>query len=236
MKRLSYLTFLLLLVSVAWAHAFSREALEQIDRSVTFIELQQTPDNFIGRDLLLGGTIITLEKRRGGGMQMEVAQLPLTASNRPAPGFKPQGRFLATIPDELDRDEYRPGMRIALIGTVKKGATVVLEGEETVYPVLAVKEMELWPAGIAERIIPPSDVVILEREPERVYIYDDYRYPAYWPYYSWPLFPFWFGASISIHDHPVHHYRPHRDRFAPGIRDGIRGGGSPPPRPPRRGR
>ena len=235
MRRICGLTIMCMLLTVTGASAFSREALDQVDQSVTFVELQQNPEGFIGRDLLLGGVIISLDQRRDGGMQMEVAQLPLAATGRPVSGFNADGRFLVTIPDDLDRNEYRPGMKVAVIGAVKKGVRVVVDGEESLYPVLAVKEMELWPASVAERRAPPRDVVVYEREPEAVYVYD-YPEPYYRPYYYWPYYPLWFGASFSFRDYPSHHYRSYGGGHTWGRHDGPphRGGGSAPAQPPRR--
>jgi outer membrane lipoprotein len=236
MTRIIGVALCWVLLSATAGLSFSREALEQVDRSVTFIELQQHPDTFVGKDLLLGGTIISLESRRTGGMLLEVAQLPLHASNQPDRSFTSAGRFLVTVPDDLDRQEYRPGLAITVVGTVKAAAKTALDGEESLTPVVAVKEMLLWPPPLIERRVPPRDLVIYEQEPETVYSYV-YREPYFtWPYFAAPWFPWWFGASFTFHDGPSHTYRSHRDGHLPGRTDGGRSGGGVPPRSPRRAR
>jgi len=225
MKHLTGFALAFFLLAASGAFAFSREALDQVDRSVTFIELQQNPDSFIGRELMLGGVIISLEKRRSGGMQLEVAQLPLSAADLPMGNYKPSGRFLVTIPDELDRREYRPGMLVTVIGAVRNSAKVIVDGEESVFPVLAVQEMQLWPEPRVERRPPSQEVVVYERQPETVYVYENREPYYYWPYYYAPLFPWWFGASFTYQNYPSHYYRPYRYGHAPGHGSSHSGGG-----------
>lgn len=187
-------------------HSFTYEALQEVDRNVTFIELQSDPDEFIGKNLILGGTIMAINKSRGGS-RLEISQLPLDAADQPQDDLRPFGRFLAKVPGVIEKGDYRIGSLVTLIGTVTGTATVTVDNEESVYPVLTVREIRLWQEPVMESRSSPR----FERETERIYVYDTPSYPYrgyyYEPYYPWPYFPWWLGWSVIIgggghgHDH-----------------------------------
>jgi outer membrane lipoprotein len=221
MKRLAAILLCLALLAAGKGFAFTTEALQRVDRNLTFSKLQQNPGGAVGKDVILGGTIVALERRRNL-TRLEVAELPLAAADRPDDGFGSPGRFLATTPDPLAPRDYRPGYLVTIIGTVKGGAKVTVDGEEYSYPVLAVKEMKLWKEYGSDRgSVPPAGGQVYDTDAEPDYDYDyAYPYPPapyyYGPYYPW--WPWWWvGGSIIIRDHGFRHF----DRVPPGS---FRGG------------
>jgi outer membrane lipoprotein len=59
--------------------------------------------------------------------------------------IKSQGRFIATQQTFLDPATLPKGTRLTIIGEVTGQATVQVDTEEKVYPVLDIKAMKVWP-------------------------------------------------------------------------------------------
>jgi outer membrane lipoprotein len=230
MKRLTGLIMLLSLFAAAEGHTFTAGALKEVDRGVAFYDLERDPTAFVGKNVILGGTILMVSKRQTG-THLEIAELPLTSADQPEPGLESIGRFMVTSPDDLDRRVYKPGALITVIGTVRGQARVIVEDEEEIYPLVAVKEMRVW-SGYKPQ---PVREKVYEIEPETIYVYE-YPPSAYGPYY-YPYYPWWLGWNIYLggsypyygsyygghHDPPPRGYRPPGGGRPPY-------GGSPPPR------
>ena len=108
MKCVLGLVALILFGLASDSHPFTYEALQQVDRNVTFPELQRDPEDFVGTDLILGGTIVAIDKMRNG-LRLEISQLPLDAADQPRDDVKPFGRFLATVSGNFKTGEFRIG-------------------------------------------------------------------------------------------------------------------------------
>jgi outer membrane lipoprotein len=244
---------LLSLFAAAEGHPFTAGALKEVDRGVAFYDLELDPTAFVGKNVILGGTILVVSKRQTG-THLEIAELPLTSADQPDPGLESIGRFMVTSPDDLDRRVYKPGALITVIGTVRGQARVIVEDEEDIYPLVAVKEMQVW-SGYKP---PPVREKVYKIEPETTYVYE-YPPSVYGPYY-YPYYPWWLGWNIYLggsypyygsyygghhHDHdghpPPRGYRPPGGGHPPsGGRPPAGGtppsggrrpyGGSPPPR------
>lgn len=225
---------MVLLMAVTEGHSFTAEALKEVDRGVAFYDLERDPIAFVGKNVILGGTIMAVSKRQQG-THLEIAELPLMANDRPDPGLESIGRFVARTGENLDRRVYRPGSLITVIGTVKGRARVIVEEEEEVYPLVSVKEMRIW-SGYEP---PPRREKVYEIEPETTYVYD-YPSPAYGPYYyPYPYYPWWFGWNIYLGSYPYYGYYPYGyygDHHGHGGHAPPRAYQSPGGRPPSGGR
>jgi outer membrane lipoprotein len=206
MKCVLGLVALILFGLASDSHPFTYEALQQVDRNVTFPELQRDPEDFVGTDLILGGTIVAIGKMRNG-LRLEISQLPLDAADQPRDGVGSFGRFLATVSGNFKTGEFRIGTLVTLIGTVKSAATETEEDEESVYPILAVREIRIWQEPGAYS----GSVSRFERETSGGYVYGSPSYPDrgyyYEPYSPWLYFPWWFNWTLIFgsgnygHDH-----------------------------------
>jgi len=152
------------------AHVVSEKSLSLVDARITFEELKRSPDSFIGKYVLLGGTIAGVRNQKKGG-ELEVLQAPLDSSDEPeVPGYS-GGRFLVASPDFLDPLVYKTGRRITVVGEVKGKATRTIDEMEYVYPLVAAVEIHLFE----------------QYEPDRFYYYP---YPP--PFYYDPFWdPWW---------------------------------------------
>lgn len=136
----------LVLVSASCAsreYAIPEPFASQIDRSLTFDELQASPASHVGKVVALGGEVLNA-KRLAQGTSMEVLQLPLD-------GFQPvmtvqqsQGRFLAVQKDFLDPATLSGRPRVTIVGEVTGSTTQRLDDVDYSYPVLAVKHLKVW--------------------------------------------------------------------------------------------
>jgi outer membrane lipoprotein len=146
----------------------------QVDQSVTFSQLKESPDSYRGRLVVLGGEVLSA-KRLKEGTRIEVLQLPLTNSQEPVgERTASEGRFLAFQKDFLDPAKYPPGTRVTITGEVTGARTQALDETEYTYPTLEIKNVNVWP-----RII---DGGRLPRQ---------YYWAPYWGWGGRGYYPYW---------------------------------------------
>jgi outer membrane lipoprotein len=123
----------------------------QIDPSLTFSQLKESPDSYRGRLLLLGGEVLTA-KRLKDGTRIEVLQLPLEDSQEPVlDRTGSEGRFVAMQKEFLDPATIPAGTRITLVGEVTGVTTLPLDETEYAYPTLEIRSLKVWPDLAASR-------------------------------------------------------------------------------------
>lgn len=125
------------------AHVVSDQSLRLVDRRVTFAELREDPDRYVGRYLLLGGGIAGVRNTSEGG-ELEVVQFKTDESGEITDTAASGGRFLAASRGFLDPEVYKTGLLVTLVGEVRGKKTMLLGEVEYVYPVLAIREIHLW--------------------------------------------------------------------------------------------
>ncbi len=155
------LSGLLILASCAGsAHQVPRNAVyldvppeleKQIDTSVTFVDLQAAPANYVGRVVKVGGVVISA-KRTKVQTEIEVLELPTGAAGPPTTKrLRSEGRFLAVREAFLDPASVPPGTPITVIGVVRGSTTRPLDESEYTYPVLEIKHLIDWSAVASRR-------------------------------------------------------------------------------------
>ena len=84
---------------------------EQIDHSVSYRDIQASPQAVQGRTVLLGGEVLGA-RRVQDGVELEILQLPVKGDDPPVERrTESQGRFLAfTVPQEIQL-HFRRGQR-----------------------------------------------------------------------------------------------------------------------------
>ncbi len=143
-----------------------------LDTSLTFAQLKQAPDRYLGRLVLLGGEVLSA-KRLKEGTRVEILQLPLGEDQEPRRDRTTSaGRFLAFQEEFLDPATLPASTRVTIAGEVTGSQTLPLDETEYTYPTLTIKELKVWPA-----------------EQTRLYPrYGPYYYP---PFYPGPYGPYW---------------------------------------------
>lgn len=126
------------------APVLSQTVIDASDRNVLFGELQRNTDRYIGKSVLLGGTIIRVGNDPQGGWA-EILQRPLGFRMEPEMDDQTGGRFLLRTDEILDEQIFSKGRKITLVGKVEGKEPRSLDQVSYDYPLLRVQEYHLWP-------------------------------------------------------------------------------------------
>ncbi len=117
----------------------------QVDRTLTFAQLKESPDAYRSRLILVGGEVLSA-KRLKNGTRVEVLQIPIEESQAPGTDrMTSEGRFLAIQKEFLDPATIPPGTRVTIVGEVTGAMTLPLDETEYLYPTLEIKHLKVWP-------------------------------------------------------------------------------------------
>lgn len=163
---------LLLLFFLGGCSVVPRELRKEVDRSISFSDLKENPEAYVGRKVILGGEIIET-KNLQDQTQIEILQKPLGRGSVPLETDESDGRFLVYHPQYLDPATYQSGRYVTVMGEIMGGKDLKVGEAEYNYPVLTSKFLYLWPK--ARRYYGP-------------YFYP-YEYP-YYPYNPYPYYPY----------------------------------------------
>ncbi|OGW65617.1 MAG: hypothetical protein A3H49_03255 [Nitrospirae bacterium RIFCSPLOWO2_02_FULL_62_14] len=126
----------------------------QIDKTLTFPQLRESPDTYRGHLIVLGGEVLSA-KRLKDGTRIEVLEIPLDRSLRPeADRTLSQGRFIAVQKEFLDPATIPPGTTITLVGEVTGSVADKLDETDYTYPTVEIKSLKVWPRGDTMSRIP----------------------------------------------------------------------------------
>lgn len=170
-----------LLAACAYDPALPRTLEPQIDQSLTFDILRESPATYRGHLIVVGGEVLRA-KRLKEGTRIEILEIPL--EDNQAPGLNrmaSRGRFLALQQTFLDPATVPAGTRVTIVGEVTGATTLPLDETDYTYPTLEIKNIKVWPKA--------------EGYP---YWYVPYAGPSYWgPYWHpyrgppWRRHPYW---------------------------------------------
>lgn len=178
MKKCMVILVVMLLIT-GCIHAISEESRNLVDPTIQFSSLRANPDSYVGKYVMLGGTIAGIRNDKDGS-QLEIVQSPLESNDLPQEVSNSSGgRFLAISSGFLDPMVYKAGRRVTVVGQVQGKKTLPIDQVEYRYPVLAIRELHLWSTS---EIQPPQ-------YPPPGYYYD----PFWWgpPYYWRHRYPYW---------------------------------------------
>lgn len=165
---------ILLIFLLSACSPFSRQALQQVDVTSPFQDIQKAPQNYLNKNVLWGGVIIEANVKTNATF-IKVLNKDLDYEKRPEEGDKSNGRFIVRYPGFLDPAIYKPGREITVIGTLS-GREVQPVGELLyTYPVVDARQLHIW-----------------ERRAK-------YRRPAYWDY---PFVPFPYSSYPYLYNRP----------------------------------
>jgi outer membrane lipoprotein len=200
------------------------------ESSPTFSEIRADPNAYQGREVTLGGEVITV-RRYEDTTQIEVLELPLSDRQEPRrTQGNSEGRFLAFQPKGLDPKALPLRSRVTVIGQVVGSAVTELEQGSYTYPVIEIKSLIVWPnvtdgpprpspypgstsAELAPQTQPPAtENTSLTPAPYAgsfgygfSMVIERYYYSPYWdPLTSaWSWRPFWVYPWWIFHPRPV---------------------------------
>lgn len=133
-----------LLSACSGAEVIPPELEEQVDKSVTFSDIQASPQSVQGRTVVLGGEVLA-SRRVQDGVELEILQLPVKDDDPPVERrSESQGRFLALDRGGADPASFPPGTRLTLVGAVSGEDTRRLDDSTYRYPTVDVKHVYVW--------------------------------------------------------------------------------------------
>jgi len=152
----------------------SPQLMDQVDRTLTYSLLASRPDEFKGKIVLLGGSIVqTVPKPKES--EIEIVQKQLSSSGEPYLTDKSEGRYLVVVDRFLDPAIYRSGRDITVAGEVQGSVLRRLGEIDYRYPVIVASELHLWKEPLSPQIYP--------------YPYP-FGYPYYWRWWPYPSYPY----------------------------------------------
>jgi outer membrane lipoprotein len=128
----------------------SEQSRKLINSDVSFKTVKETPENYTGKNILLGGRIANV-RNSAEGAQIEIVQFDLTSQGYPEETFISYGRFMAINNSYMDPLIFRRGMLITLTGELKGKKTMRLDDMDYTYPVISLREWHLWPGSEPDR-------------------------------------------------------------------------------------
>ena len=116
----------------------------QLDKTLTFPQLRESPDAYRGHLMVLGGEVLSA-KRLKEGTRIEVLEIPLNRSLQPEPDRTlSRGRFIAVQKEFLDPATIPPGTNLTLVGEVTGSVADKLDETDYTYPMVEIKSLKVW--------------------------------------------------------------------------------------------
>lgn len=126
------------------APVISREALRDVDRSLTVEMVRSRTDAYAGRKVAWGGIIIASENHEKT-TEVEVLETSLSKTLYPYDAdADTKGRFIIEADGYLDTAIFRPGKKITVAGSVKTVVTRKIGKMDYAYPVITPIEIKLF--------------------------------------------------------------------------------------------
>ena len=133
----------LLMFIAACAPVISQTTMSGADKSISFAALQQRPDAYKGKVVVLGGQIITTTVR-DNETWIEVLEKQLDSQQKPENTDQSGGRFLVKFQGFLDPAIYAAGRYLTVAGQVEGKIVRPINQTQYTFPLLTAKEHHLW--------------------------------------------------------------------------------------------
>lgn len=163
----------ILLILMACAHPISKGMRATLDPGVSISGLFVSPDNYVGKRVMLGGVIVETRNFTEKS-EIEVVQKAVDSSGRVSGSDATLGRFIFRKRGYLESEIYSKGREIIGAGKVVGSQLGKIGDREYQFPVVEVEELHLK-----------------EVYPKSPYYYDPY-YPFYYPssryFHGYPYF------------------------------------------------
>ena len=148
------------------AYPISKQMRQQVDPSVSLLDIFIAPETHVGKKVILGGVIVAVRNSKEGS-EIEVIQKDLDSSGYPRNVDRSLGRFLFRKSGFLEPQIYKKGRKITGAGAV-----------------LGVQAGKVGEADYSFPVIDGEELRLLE-----VYEYYYDPYPYYWGGYWGPYYP-----------------------------------------------
>ena len=137
----SYFTFLFFIGFIGCSHPLSQEIRKDIDETITFNRLLETPEDFIGKRVMFGGAIVET-RALPEGTEIEVVQKKIDFAGYPEAGDESGGRFIFFKKGFLEPEIYSKGRGVTGVGKMT-GTRMGKVGERPYeFPVIELDEIK----------------------------------------------------------------------------------------------
>jgi len=167
------------------------EVREQLDPALEFTALQAEPQRFLGKSLLLGGSIVSLKDDDQGSL-LEILRWELNRWGEPLALTDVGDRFLVRTPRPLDAGLYSRGRLVTLGGTLQGTADITINERQESVPLFELLDIHLWDTpfryGLHPNPDPGAPEYVAPTDPGPNHPYD----PTPWHY---PYSPHWYRTK-----------------------------------------
>ena len=149
--------FVCILLLLPWVHAcasvISETLIRQSDPAIAFSDLVRHPENYRGKLVILGGTVISVENPPLAN-RVKVLQRPLGGAMEPVMNDQTSGRFILIGDKPFDAKEFAIGRKITVAAAVVGSEEQPLDATTYRYPLLRLKEYHIWPQRAGRDFFP----------------------------------------------------------------------------------
>lgn len=125
------------------------ELQERIERNISFQQIKVSPLSYLGKIVVVGGTVLSVKPLKQSGTQIEILQLPLTSDDEPYGRLMDsKGRFFAVHKEFLDPATIPIGTRLTVVGEVTGSTTSMVDEFEYAYPTCDILSLTIWPPSL----------------------------------------------------------------------------------------
>jgi len=143
MPFIRFLCYSFFLILAGCAHVISEQIRQEARQDITFLEVFDNPDQYIGEIIIVSGVIIEA-KNTPKGTELKVLQQPGGYRGRPKDVDYSEGRFIALDKRLLDVEIYNKGREVTIAGRIQGKKNRLLGEIEYTYPFLLIEELHLW--------------------------------------------------------------------------------------------
>jgi outer membrane lipoprotein len=137
------------------AYPISKQWRQQARKDLTFATVLEDPAPHIGAIVIWGGLIIRTENAPNRS-DIFVLETPLDMMGLPGEAESSEGRFIARSSTFLDPAIFAPQRKVIVAGEIVKKDVRPIGRLNYVYPVIAIKQIYLWPQTTIQYYEPPD--------------------------------------------------------------------------------
>jgi outer membrane lipoprotein len=121
----------------------SKSARQEVNPRISFKEIRDAPEKFIGERVLLGGEIIRCRNTTQGTL-LYVLQKEVDYRDKPRKDDRSDGRFMVQDPRFLDPEIYGSRRLVTVAGRVMGMQVKKIDDLDYGHPVIHADEIHLW--------------------------------------------------------------------------------------------
>ena len=169
-------------------HPLASGTRAKLDPAPDYAAVSANPQHYVGRSLLLGGSIAGVNNSKEGSL-LEILRWDVNRWGEPLALSEQGDRFLVQTREPLDDRLYSRGRLVTLGATLRGTATIVINDREEQVPLFDLLEMHLWETPFRYGLHPNPDPGMPEYVPPTDPGPDHPYDPTPWAY---PYSPYWY--------------------------------------------